>query len=156
MFLRNIQESDYVPIISVINDWWGGRPMADMLPRLFFQHFQDTSFLLEKDGEMIGFLVGFESSSQKGNSYIHFVGIHPEHRKSGYAKQLYNQFFKQMKERGCQRVNCITSPMNKGSISFHRKMGFYIQQGDATVEGISVFHNYDGKGNDRVVFQKDL
>jgi hypothetical protein len=26
-------------VIAVIDEWWGGRPMAGMLPRLFFDHF---------------------------------------------------------------------------------------------------------------------
>ena len=33
--IRNAEPSDYPPIISVINEWWGGRNMADMLPKLF-------------------------------------------------------------------------------------------------------------------------
>ena len=31
--IRNAEPSDYLPIISVINAWWGGRNMADMLPK---------------------------------------------------------------------------------------------------------------------------
>ena len=37
--IRNAEPSDYPPIISVINEWWGGRNMADILPKLFFVHF---------------------------------------------------------------------------------------------------------------------
>ena len=37
--------------------WWGGRPMAAMLPRLFFVHFRPTSFVLEQDGRLVAFLV---------------------------------------------------------------------------------------------------
>ena len=46
------------PVISVVDSWWNGRHMADMLPRLFFEHFTDTSFAAERDGELAGFLVG--------------------------------------------------------------------------------------------------
>jgi hypothetical protein len=40
--IRPLRSADYRPVISVIDDWWGGRRMADMLPRLFFEHFSDT------------------------------------------------------------------------------------------------------------------
>ena len=55
--IRQIRPSDYRPVISVIDDWWNGRHMADMLPRLFFEHFTDTSFAAVRDGELAGFLV---------------------------------------------------------------------------------------------------
>ena len=42
--LRNVREDDYPQVIRVLNDWWGGRKVADMLPRLFFTHFSDTSY----------------------------------------------------------------------------------------------------------------
>jgi hypothetical protein len=61
MEIRHVKEDDYDSIISVINDWWGGREMADMLPKLFFQHFQHTSFVCEEKNTIVGFLVGFVS-----------------------------------------------------------------------------------------------
>ncbi len=35
--IRPVRASDYRTVISVIDGWWGGRHMADMLPRLFFR-----------------------------------------------------------------------------------------------------------------------
>lgn len=35
-------------------------------------------------------------------------------------------------------------------------MGFDIEQGDKTVDGISVKADYDGPGQDRVLFVKEL
>jgi GNAT superfamily N-acetyltransferase len=83
MEIRQLHPSDYGPVIAVIDEWWSGRPMADMLPRLFFEHFADTSFAAERDGELIGFLDGFLSQSRPGEAYIHFVGIHPDERGRG-------------------------------------------------------------------------
>ena len=57
-------------MIAVIDGWWGGRPMADMLPRLFFEHFTDTSFAAERDGRLTGFLVGFVSQSRRVHGEI--------------------------------------------------------------------------------------
>jgi hypothetical protein len=38
---------------------------ALLLPRLFFQHFTDTSLVAERDGQMAGFLIGFLSQSPR-------------------------------------------------------------------------------------------
>jgi len=61
--LRQVEVKDYAPIIQVIDNWWGGRLMAGMLHRLFFGHFQPTSFVIEQDTEIVGFLVGFRSQT---------------------------------------------------------------------------------------------
>ncbi|MEJ8548791.1 GNAT family N-acetyltransferase [Brevibacillus borstelensis] len=156
MNIRHARESDYIPVISVIDDWWGGRHMADMLPKLFFQHFQNTSFVVEKDSEMIAFLIGFVSQTDPKQAYIHFIGVHPEYRKDGIAKRLYEMFSDKARERGCELIRCVTSPVNKTSIAFHTRMGFRIEKGNGEVDGISVFVNYDGKGQDRVLFLKEI
>lgn len=156
MQIRNVQEQDYLKVITVLNDWWGGRQMSDMLPKLFFIHFQSTSFIVEENGEVIAFLIGFLSQTLPGEAYIHFVGVHPDKRKDGWGRELYQHFFQTVKQKGCDTIRCITSPVNKGSISFHMKLDFAVEKGDKMVDGIDVTSNYDGKGNDRVTFIKQI
>ena len=50
----------------------------------------------------------------------------------------------------------MTSPVNTGSVAFHRRMGFRLEPGDAEVGDIPVATGYDGPGQDRVRFVKDL
>jgi len=156
MNIRQVLESDYIPVISVIDDWWGGRHMADMLPKLFFQHFRDTSFVAESDGQMRGFLIGFVSQTYPTEAYVHFIGVHPEYRGNGVAKCLYRNFFATAYEKGCKVVRCVTSPVNETSISFHIRMGFRIEKGSNEIGGTQFTADYDGKGQDRVLFAKEL
>jgi hypothetical protein len=65
MQYRNIDESDYGYVIERLNSWWGGRNMADMLPRLFFTYFHYSSFICVDDNKVVGFLVGFVSDAVK-------------------------------------------------------------------------------------------
>ena len=154
--IRQIRPSDYQPVISVIDGWWDGRQMADMLPRLFFEHFTETSFAAERDGELVGFLVGFLSQSHPGEAYIHFVGVHPAERGRGLGRQLYQRFFAAAQARGATLVRAVTAPVNHGSIRFHQQLGFGIEPGDRQVDGIAVATGYDGDGQDRVRFTKHL
>ena len=154
--IRPIRSSDYLTVISVIDAWWGGRHMADMLPRLFFEHFTDTSFAAERDGELAGFLVGFRSQSRPGEAYIHFVGVDPGERGHGLGRQLYERFFEAARAGGCDRVRAVTSPVNLGSVAFHRRMGFDIVPGETGPDGIAVAAGYDGEGQDRVRFVRHL
>jgi ribosomal protein S18 acetylase RimI-like enzyme len=154
--LRHIEVRDYFPLIRQVNDWWGGRPVAPLLPRLFFEHFQTTSFVIEENDEIQGFLVGFQSQTNAELAYIHFVGVHPEARSLGIGRRLYEHFFATMRPRGCTEVRSLTSPVNKGSIAFHTCMGFEILPGDAIIDSVSVTTNYDGQGTDRVLFRRFL
>lgn len=128
--------------------------MADMLPKLFFVHFQPTSFIAEQNGNVVGFLIGFVSQTFPNEAYVHFVGVHPQFRTQGLAQALYERFFAAIAKLGCNRVRCVTSPMNKGSIAFHLRMGFSPSESEEIVGSVPVIKDYDGKGEDRVVFSK--
>ncbi|HZH61600.1 MAG TPA: GNAT family N-acetyltransferase [Metabacillus sp.] len=156
MEIRSVNSSDYYKISPLINEWWGGRNMSDMLPKLFFEHFSNTSFIAEKDGEIVGFLIGFLSQSHLKEAYIHFVGVHPNYRKNSIGKQLYNHFFNVVLQNGRKIIRCVTSPVNEVSITYHTKMGFEIENGDKDSGGFSVNTNYDGINQDRVLFVKYL
>ena len=49
--------------------------MTRMLPRLFFDHFTDTSFAADRDGALVGFLVGIRVPGAAGR------GLHPFRRR---------------------------------------------------------------------------
>src|SRR5687768_10337700 len=71
---RRPTEADYPEIVRVIDDWWGGRKVDVLLPRLWLQHFTGTSWLAEAaDGRLAGFLVGFLSPDQAGVAYCQMV-----------------------------------------------------------------------------------
>lgn len=154
--IRQATPDDYPCVIEVVDHWWGGRHMADMLPKLFFVHFRQTCFIAESAGELLGFLVGFISQTFTDEAYIHFVGVHPDHRKRELGSALYAHFFAAAKKSGARTVNCVTSPLNKGSIAFHLRMGFRVLPGNQLIDGVQVVRGYDGKGEDRVLFSRSL
>ncbi len=154
--IRHAEPEDYQSVINVVDEWWGGRQMYLMLPRLFFTHFRPTSFVAESDGRMVAFLIGFLSQTFPEEAYIHFVGVHPDCRRDGLGRSLYERFFEAASQHNCRVVRCVTSPVNKSSIAFHLRMGFTPKHSDKLIDGIPVCAGYDGAGEDRVVFSKVL
>ncbi len=108
--VRAAAAADYDRIAPVVDDWWGGRAMIDMLPRLFFVHFRDTAFVAEDGGELAGFLAGFLSQTRPDEAYIHFAGVSPDHRGRGVGRLLYERFFAVAREhsRTVVRVRHLT------------------------------------------------
>jgi len=146
--IRHAKPSDYGRVIGRINVWWGGREMAPMLPKLFFIHFEGTSFVAEgEDGELLGFVCGFLSQTADDEAYIHFVGVTPDQRGEGLGRALYERFFDEVRAHGRTVVRCVTSPVNQNSVAFHEALGFEMDR---------VVEDYDGPGEDRVLLVKRL
>jgi len=144
--IRHAEPDDHARIVAVVDDWWGGRPMAHGLPRLCFVHFRQTTFAAEDEHGLAGFLCGFLSQTFPDEAYIHFVGVRPDLRGAGLGRELYERFFETARAAGRTVVRCVTSPVNTGSVAFHRRLGF----------GSELRAAWDGPGEDRVVFVKHL
>jgi ribosomal protein S18 acetylase RimI-like enzyme len=122
--------------------------MAPILPKLFFIHFEGTSFVAEDpNGELLGFVCGFLSQTADDEAYIHFIGVTPEDRGDGLGRALYERFFEEARANGRTFVRCVTSPVNQGSLAFHEAMGFQVER---------VVEDYEGPGEDRVLLVKQL
>ena len=122
--------------------------MAPMLPRLFFIHFESTSFVADReDGTLAGFLIGFLSQTDPETAYVHFIGVAPDERGSGLGRELYERFFETTRRSGRTLVRCVTAPENADSLAFHDALGF---------EQEGVAENYDGAGASRVLLAKRL
>jgi ribosomal protein S18 acetylase RimI-like enzyme len=156
MNVRNIEETDYHQLVPIVDAWWGGRHVSHLLLRLFFVHFRGTSFAIEEGGKVIGFLIGFVSQTFSDQAYIHFVGIHPDHRNCGLGRLLYSTFFEKVGALGCTSVRSITSPVNTGSIAFHARMGFQIEQITGEQCGVPCTADYGLNGENRVLFVKHI
>ncbi len=119
-----------------------------MLPKLFFIHFEGTSFVAEDEaGELAGFVCGFLSQTEDDEAYIHFVGVDPDVRGAGVGRALYERFFEEVREGGRSTVRCVTSPVNDRSVAFHESLGFEVER---------VVPDYDGPGEDRVLLVRRL
>ena len=154
--VRRAEPSDHGPIVRLVDEWWGGRPMASMLPRLFFVHFRPTSFVAEEDGQLVGFLVGFRSQTRPEQAYVHFVGVAPRACGRGVGRLLYDRFAEAVRAYGCTEIHAVTAPTNAGSVAFHAGLGFEALAGDAEAGGVPYTRDYDGPGEHRVRLRRAL
>lgn len=133
--------------------------MRHVLPRLWLQHFTGTSWLAEEpDGRLRGFLVAFMSQDDPTTGYVHLVATDPNRRRVGVGRALYERAFADLAAHGAGRVIAITWPGNRVSVSFHRALGFRVDDGPGAqpIYGTPAYPDYDGDGEDRVVFTREL
>ncbi len=155
--LRRPAESDHARLIRVVDDWWGGRRLRHLLPRLWLQHFTGTSWIAETpDGALAGFLIGFISPDDPALGYVHMVATNPNWRRRGLGRQLYGAFADDLGRRGVRGLRAITWAGNRQSIAFHQALGFHVDDGPGTahVYGVTAYPDYEGDGEDIVVFRR--
>ena len=156
---RRPTADDHPRIVTNIDEWWGGRPLRALLPRLWLEHFTGTSWIAERaDGRLAGFIVGFISPDDPTTAYAHMIGSDPNLRRAGIGRALYERFFADARAAGAARVTAVTWPGNRISIAFHRSVGFEVDDGPGTtpVYGTPSHLDHDGPGDDRVVFVRRL
>jgi RimJ/RimL family protein N-acetyltransferase len=127
--VRRLEPGDRETITDVVDAWWG-RPMPGLLPRPFFTEFTDTSFVVEREGALVAFLIGFLSQTACDEAYVHAVAVAPAARRQGLARLLYRRFAETAMSHGRRRIRAITTPSNAGSLAFHRRLGFRVELPD--------------------------
>lgn len=145
METRSITQADYLEIVSVIDEWWGG-PTTALAHPMFFHELGDYALIVEEEGRLIGFLLGFVTDKAPRVGYVHLVGIHPDRRRKGVARALYEEFARRARLQGAVRLKAITTPGNQGSVEFHRANGYDVQLVD----------DYAGPNRARYVFTRDV
>jgi GNAT superfamily N-acetyltransferase len=156
MDARPITKGDFDRVVEVIDHWWGG-PISTFAHPIFFYELGGAALVVEEGSLMIGFLLGFvvagasagrpTSTPADGRcGYVHLVGIHPDFRRRGVGRLLYDRFTRDCRAADCVGMKAITTPGHEGSIRFHVALGWDVQEVD----------DYAGPGRRRIVFTKRL
>ena len=143
--LRHVTIPDLRVILEELDDFWDEeRDMAFLHQALYVHEFGETSVLAERDGRILGYLLGFVSPD--GSGYIHAVAVRGEARGEGLGGRMYKHFEQLVSDRGARRLKAITAPENGGSRAFHEAMGFSVQHVDG----------YSPSAGARLVFTRAL
>jgi ribosomal protein S18 acetylase RimI-like enzyme len=156
---RRPTADDHPRIVANVDEWWGGRPLRSLLPRLWLEHFTGTSWIAERaDGRLAGFIVGFISPDDPTTAYAHMIGSDPNLRRAGIGRALYERFFADAREAGRTSVTAITWPANRLSLAFHKAIGFEVQR-DAdsrNLYGTPSQAGYDFEREDRAILVRAI
>jgi len=166
---RRPAEADYPGIAAVVDDWWDGRVLHGLLPRLWFRHFAGTSWLAETDGpvgpygpdgapRVAGFLVGFVSPLDPRVGVIQAVGVNPNQRRLGIGRALVEHFVEDLRAAGGSTVEALASPDNRRALRFLAALGFEPDAGPGSrpLYGVPAFEGYDFGTEDRARFLRKV
>jgi predicted GNAT superfamily acetyltransferase len=142
--LRHATVGDLAMVLAEMPDFWGERDMTHLHHALYVHEFGETSVVLERDGRIAAYLLGFVNQQRAG--YIHVVAVHSHARGQGLGRVLYERFEQLVRARGASALKAITRPGNGGSRAFHAALGFSEHE----------VPSYTSSGEPRMVFWREL
>jgi len=163
---RRPTEADYPAVALVVDEWWDGRVVEGLLPRLWFRHFSGTSWLAEADepggsrstGHLVGFLAGFLSQHYPEVGVIQAMGVHPSYRRLGIGRALVDRFTADARSAGRTTVEAVAWPGSQRAARFMESLGFRPDTGSGThpLYGRPAIAGYDFGTEDRIRFSKEV
>ena len=109
--LRHPAGDDYDRVIVQLDDWWNGREMTVRLPRLWFDHFADTSFVVEDDGDTASLSDSCRTSAPTRPTSISLAWTRSIEARAWRVSSTNGSSRSSQRER---RTGCVTSPANDG------------------------------------------
>lgn len=152
--ILNCDHSDFLQILKNIENFWGSDRTLSVHHPMFVFEFGNSAFVIKEDEAIIAYLFGFLSQTSP-TAYVHLIGVHRDYQQKGFGTRLYDHFIQFAKSNGCKKIKAITSTGNTQSINFHKKLGMALI-GEPNSDGIQVFKDYSGIGQDRVIFEKNI
>ncbi|MEV6944485.1 GNAT family N-acetyltransferase [Streptomyces sp. NPDC051172] len=136
------QVTDIQQVLADHPRYWGERDLRHLHLLALVQEFGETCLVARSDDGILGYLIGFVTPG--GTGYVHLIATRDDVRGSGLGRKLWGAFIEAARRQGAVRLKAITSLGNKGSVAFHRSLGFEVR----------VEEDYNGPGEDRVVFSR--
>jgi GNAT superfamily N-acetyltransferase len=152
-------EADYDTLITVVDEWWAGRPVRRLLPRLWLRHFAVWSWLARADGDrLVGFAVGFPSPGLPGTVALHLLGVDPNRRRRGIGRGLALRLADGAAAAGADRIETVIPTGDPVALAFLRAVRYAVvaDPGLRPIHGVPAHADYDGPGEDRILLVRDL
>jgi ribosomal protein S18 acetylase RimI-like enzyme len=155
--LRRPTEADHQALARLIPQWWGEK--RPTIRRLWVRHFGSTSAMVERpDGRVIGAGIAFVSQDQPALGVVLAVAVAPGFRRRGVGRAIVAAVEETLAARGVRSVEAVIWSGNRTGVRFFDALGYApIAESMATpLYGVPAIENYDGEGEERSVFMREL
>jgi ribosomal protein S18 acetylase RimI-like enzyme len=156
--IRNVIEEDFIKISHLGEKCSPMINERNSIYHIFTKFFKNTSLVVEDNGVIKGFILGFISQDEPKKSYVHLLCVEHSLRGQNIASNLIDEFIKIVSAYSCSEVFLICKPSNKRALKFYNKIGFVSLKSNRTVkvENFNLFIDYDGPKDDKIVFYKSI
>ena len=157
--LRHPTEEDQPGLVGRVDEWFAGQRVRHLVVRAWFRHFASTSWVADDPtGRPIGFLIGYRSPDHPEEAIVSLVAVDPNQRRRGVGRALVAAYLAEAASAGVATVTVVAWPGEPIAIDFFRALGFEPDDGPGSrnLFGTRAYPDYEGPGEDRIVFVRRL
>ncbi len=132
--IRPITQADLPRIAEIDTKVLGqSRPgYWEMKLALLEKHPQHASLVAEREGRVVGFILGGVSRWEYGIpedvGWIDTIGVDPDYQRRGIARALFQEMSRRLKEMGVNSIYTLVTRRDWKLLKFFHRLGF--QEGD--------------------------
>lgn len=125
MIVRAFEPSDEPSVIELwrrcdLTRPWND-PNKDIARKLKVR--PDLFLIGDIDGAIVATaMVGYDGH----RGWINYLGVDPDHRRKGLAKQIMSEAERLLRAEGCSKINLQVRSSNSQAIEFYREIGFAV------------------------------
>lgn len=83
-------------------------------------------FVVENSGQVVGFILAYETLPFHGTLFIRYIGINPTYQGKGIGLVLFKRIIEKAKENNISAIQSLINIDNPPSVKLHEKAGFKI------------------------------
>ncbi|NPV50178.1 MAG: ribosomal protein S18-alanine N-acetyltransferase [Candidatus Methanofastidiosum sp.] len=122
MIVRNVMADDIYRVIELEYQNFE-YPYPPEIVNFLFESYRDTFLVVEKDKEVIGFVIGIV---QKKEGHILVIAIRDDFKRKGIGTFLMKKLIDIYKKKGITRLKLEVRVSNIAAISMYKNLGFKI------------------------------
>jgi phosphoribosylamine--glycine ligase len=128
--------------------------------RILLRHFGSCSFVAEREGRILGFVLGLASHRHPGTYFLWQIGVAPDQQGTGLGRRLLRHLESELVGLGLRRVDVTIDPLNEPSRRLFEAEGYRNRSADegatAVVNGQLAAADFYRPGRHFLVFEKTL
>jgi L-2,4-diaminobutyric acid acetyltransferase len=122
--IRQAKESDFLTVCEFVSKCKPLEEYPEHLYKILLRYFNNTCFIAESKGELIGVALGFVSQAHAGRYFLWQIGILPKVQSKGIGSSFLKKIEEKMRQRGIKEIELTVDPQNSPSVTLFSKMDY--------------------------------
>jgi len=157
---RTAEEDEFLALQGFVS----GCPPLEAYPqhvyRILLRHFGTCTFVAEREGRILGFVMGLASHRRPGTYFLWQIGVAPDQQGTGLGKRLLRHIEAELVELGLERIDVTIDPLNDPSRRLFEAAGYNNASGaegaTVVVNGQLAAADFYRSGRHFMVYEKTL
>lgn len=122
--IRNATEEDFMSVHEFISDFRQLENYSEHVYKILLRYFSSSSFIAERDSDIIGFVMGFRSQDDKDIFFLWQIGVDSGAQGEGVGTNLLKRIEQQARVMGCEKIELSVDPKNIPSQRLFQKCNY--------------------------------